>query len=112
MSTGTGVVRVDVEQEGSQGTRPKRRPTNKRMRVPQDDRVQSTARVVVDTKLNIPNPLSRSSSAVGAVARQIGSSSPEMQATGTSNRFDIVFVALGISLLQPDFSIMAVMFLH
>ena len=79
MSTGIGVVRVDVGQEASQGARPKRGATTRRRRVPRDDRLQSTAEVSMNTTVNAPKSLSKSPSAVGAVARQIDSSSTERE---------------------------------
>lgn len=96
-STGIGVVRVDAGREGSQGARPKRRPTTKRWRAPRDDHVQSAARASVKTTVNVPKCPSRSRSAVSAVARQIGSSSTETQATGTSmipQNLDIILKAV------------------
>ena len=103
MSTGIGVVRVDAGREGSQGARPKRRPTTKRRRAPQDDHVQSAARASVKTTVNVPKSPSRTPSAVGAVARQIGSSSTETQATGTSmipQNLDIILIKKAVP--NPD----------
>ena len=102
-STGIGLVLVDAGREGSQGARAKRRPTTKRRRAPRDDHVQSAARASVKTTVNVPNSQLRSPSAVGAVARQIGSSSTEMQATGTSmisQNLDIILISKAIP--NPD----------
>ena len=99
ISTGIDLVLVDAGREGSQGARAKRRPTTKRRRAPRDDHVQSAARASVKTTVNVPKSPSRSLSAVGAVARQIGSSSTEMQATGISmipQNLDIMLISKAV----------------
>ena len=102
-STGIGLVFVDAGLEGIQGARAKRRPTTKRRRAPRDDHVKSVARASVKTTVNASKHSLRSPSAVGAVARQIGSSSTEMQAPGTSmipQNLDIVLISKAVT--NPD----------
>ena len=84
IATGIGLVLVDAGREGIQGARAKRRPTTKRRRAPRDDHAQSAARNSLKTTFDAPKYPVRSPSAVSAVAKQIDSSSTQMQATGTS----------------------------
>ena len=103
VSTGIGLVLVDAGAEGGQGARAKHRQSTKRRRAPRDDHVQSAARASVKTTANVPKSPLRSPSAVGAVARQIGSSSTEMQATGSSmipQNLDIIFISKAVP--NPD----------
>ena len=99
ISTGIGLVLVDEGREGIQGAKAKRRPTTKRRRAPRNDHVQSAARASVKTTVNAPKCPLRSPSAVSTVARQIGSSSTEMQATGTSmipQNLDIILISKAV----------------